>query len=636
MKFLCDRCKTRYTIADDRVRGKVLKIRCKNCANVITVREAQGEGAALAGIGDHSSGAVEVPADAAHSASATHPTTSRRATASNTGRLVPAIARTATATSPPPMSAELAPPPPSPELIEDEWYVSIDGNQSGPFSLGQAQAWVAGKAATDELHCWNDGFDDWLPVEKVSHFRGLRATRGSARPPTQPPPIPADAGSREAPKPLFAATMAALEGGGTPLRKHPRQQTPPPLPPPGAPDRPDALAAGTQPAVEPATPSKKKGGKKGKRKGTEPASAQAAEAAEAAPAEAAPTASNGTGPTRSTSPSRPPADLFDAGGDDDADDATPPPMDAAALRRGGADPEPEPPPASASDDDDDLAIGEVSRVVRIADLAKQAMRAPGAAAAAPVARRTAATPAAGIATGAAAPAEGSRPTRAPGVAFVGTVPPPLGEEGAGLAAAPAHRGTLVYWLAGVLLLVLVGAIVVVANQQRGDNQPPVTVSGNRYDDLGRLIEGPTRSGSNGQPPANGSGGTTVKRPPTNSNNTSNNRPPTTGSGGNITDVAPTGEGGPLTSDDVETMSRKMSTGTQRCWEQAQKKDPFIDAKRIKVTLQVDVAGEVKMVSLSDFADEYLGQCVVNAVKRWKFRTSSQGITAQFTLAFTKS
>src|SRR5215468_10045347 len=48
VKFLCDRCKTRYSIGDDRVRGKILKIRCKNCANVITVREGmspEGDGA---------------------------------------------------------------------------------------------------------------------------------------------------------------------------------------------------------------------------------------------------------------------------------------------------------------------------------------------------------------------------------------------------------------------------------------------------------------------------------------------------------------------------------------------------------------------------------------------------------------
>ena len=39
MKFLCDKCKTRYTISDEKVRGKVLKIRCKNCAHIIVVRE---------------------------------------------------------------------------------------------------------------------------------------------------------------------------------------------------------------------------------------------------------------------------------------------------------------------------------------------------------------------------------------------------------------------------------------------------------------------------------------------------------------------------------------------------------------------------------------------------------------------
>ena len=39
MKFVCDRCQTKYSIADDKVRGKILKVRCKSCANIITVRE---------------------------------------------------------------------------------------------------------------------------------------------------------------------------------------------------------------------------------------------------------------------------------------------------------------------------------------------------------------------------------------------------------------------------------------------------------------------------------------------------------------------------------------------------------------------------------------------------------------------
>src|SRR5438552_3357597 len=40
MKFVCDRCQTKYSIADEKVRGKILKVRCKTCSNVITVREA--------------------------------------------------------------------------------------------------------------------------------------------------------------------------------------------------------------------------------------------------------------------------------------------------------------------------------------------------------------------------------------------------------------------------------------------------------------------------------------------------------------------------------------------------------------------------------------------------------------------
>src|SRR5215470_7442646 len=39
MKFQCDRCKTRYSIADEKVRGKILKIRCKTCSTIINVRD---------------------------------------------------------------------------------------------------------------------------------------------------------------------------------------------------------------------------------------------------------------------------------------------------------------------------------------------------------------------------------------------------------------------------------------------------------------------------------------------------------------------------------------------------------------------------------------------------------------------
>ena len=39
MKFACDQCHTKYSLDDARVAGKVLKIRCKTCQHIITVRD---------------------------------------------------------------------------------------------------------------------------------------------------------------------------------------------------------------------------------------------------------------------------------------------------------------------------------------------------------------------------------------------------------------------------------------------------------------------------------------------------------------------------------------------------------------------------------------------------------------------
>ena len=43
MKIVCDACSAKYSIADEKVRGKVFKIRCKKCSNVIVVRGVAGD-----------------------------------------------------------------------------------------------------------------------------------------------------------------------------------------------------------------------------------------------------------------------------------------------------------------------------------------------------------------------------------------------------------------------------------------------------------------------------------------------------------------------------------------------------------------------------------------------------------------
>ena len=44
MKIVCDNCATKYSIADEKVRGKVFKIRCKKCSHIIVVKGTDSPG----------------------------------------------------------------------------------------------------------------------------------------------------------------------------------------------------------------------------------------------------------------------------------------------------------------------------------------------------------------------------------------------------------------------------------------------------------------------------------------------------------------------------------------------------------------------------------------------------------------
>src|SRR5262245_20130221 len=123
MKFVCERCQTRYSIADDKVRQKILKIRCKTCASVITVREssAQVTGGPVAG------------ATSSAGAPAFSPSVSR------------------------------PPPPPAPA----EWYYSLDGQQEGPFTLPEIAKSLDALKKDDEVYIWREDFDSWMDLKDV-------------------------------------------------------------------------------------------------------------------------------------------------------------------------------------------------------------------------------------------------------------------------------------------------------------------------------------------------------------------------------------------------------------------------------------------------------------------------------------
>ena len=676
MKFLCDRCKTRYSIGDDRVRGKILKIRCKNCANVITVREGMAE-------------AEAEPVAAA--------TGAPRRTAKPTTLAPPAQVSAPTTGAKPPAA------------LEEEWYVSIDGEQSGPFSLHEAQRWIGAKPVAADLHCWSEGFDDWLPVDKVSHFRGLRKkpatpTPAPAPPPraVAPPPPPPQQPVEDEPKPLFAATMAAIEKSAaaaappsaraTPIGGIPSLPTPRPVSNGSAPH-----AALPRPVAGPSTTPAPQALRQS---GSVPAIPSVTRQTGGVPA--IPGVRGGTGP-RPALPLEPPrtptgprpALPFDASDDNNAstqievppfgDDArtaaepaalraralpgpfggqaalstatpppapymTPPPAFApppAAAPSSGTSPSgtgangamgmaspssspwamplAAPPPAMPEPEPEpegDIEIGEVSRVVNLADLARN-----HAATKAAAARKTGASPRLRT-TGMNPSLNGGDPI----AAMVAT--PDAGYTNGAMvpepAAAPQSHKKL-YLLLGVVVLFLLGGVgaMVYAVSQNGDDES-TAISQGREVDLTRPDD-----------PLHHRDPKPDIKDPTPHVNPNQHRPyvPPVGSGKVPVSDPDTGDTNALKAEEIEAMARTQSEATNRCYMRSQRGADAIligDVKKINVTITVDKEGAVSGVDLSDHATDSLGKCLQSRIKGWRFHPSGKGLTTRLTLVFQAS
>ena len=113
MKIICDSCGTKYSISDDKVRGKVFKIRCKKCSHIIVVRggESQDEAAAAA------------PAAAA--------------------------------------------------AADGGWHIVVEGEQVGPIPEADVRARVERGEIRGDTYIWKEGFADWLKLSAVPEFADI-------------------------------------------------------------------------------------------------------------------------------------------------------------------------------------------------------------------------------------------------------------------------------------------------------------------------------------------------------------------------------------------------------------------------------------------------------------------------------
>jgi predicted Zn finger-like uncharacterized protein len=133
MKITCQACQAKYTIADEKVAGKVVKIRCKKCGASIVVNGNQT------------------------SPDATQPTVSGGAFES--GRH---------------------------GVAAEAWTVNVaDGDQRTMTESEIVVAYGAG-VVTDDTFCWKEGMPDWLPVQEIAPLlaacKGQPTRSGGGRP----------------------------------------------------------------------------------------------------------------------------------------------------------------------------------------------------------------------------------------------------------------------------------------------------------------------------------------------------------------------------------------------------------------------------------------------------------------------
>lgn len=125
MKIVCDACQAKYSISDDKVQGKVFKIRCKKCSNIIVVRGGAGAEPAPAPAQEKETRVYDYGYEGGDQA---------------------------------------------PAGDDAVWHVVINQEQVGPMTAAEVQQRFAGGELDAESYIWREGFADWLPISQVDTF----------------------------------------------------------------------------------------------------------------------------------------------------------------------------------------------------------------------------------------------------------------------------------------------------------------------------------------------------------------------------------------------------------------------------------------------------------------------------------
>ena len=267
MKFLCDNCKAKYQIPDERVAGKIVRMKCRKCGHQIEVRadvmrpsQPPGAGPSTAPFGaatmhQGSNVAPSLVAAAPPGAEIRRPSTqlvAQGAQVQNIRRptppagMKPPLPRPASgqhAAAPvTSVSQGLAdaftrtvksdPPPPQTQKLEsgllEEWYVAINRVPVGPIRLAEIRKKAQQGSITEESLVWREGLEEWRPLRTITELAQIvREAAASNRPSlaTPPPDARVSMVPRTPPPPPMAADRTQALPPLIPSRPPPRPST---------------------------------------------------------------------------------------------------------------------------------------------------------------------------------------------------------------------------------------------------------------------------------------------------------------------------------------------------------------------------------------------------------------------------
>ena len=130
MKIKCDSCGAKYQIADEKVKHKVFKIRCKRCENVIVVHSDQGEDDPTMAVSAINEQAVEEDAEATKQVQHDHDRARRDR-----------------------------------EHVENDdagiWYLIVNRERVGPLTPEDVAGYLGRGEIDRDAFIWRDGMGDW-------------------------------------------------------------------------------------------------------------------------------------------------------------------------------------------------------------------------------------------------------------------------------------------------------------------------------------------------------------------------------------------------------------------------------------------------------------------------------------------